>query len=139
MKVGLQKVLGMVEYVKVHAEDINRDPGRCAAIAYMVGVDSVIDDPSKTLLAAMGFSDAWIINWLDSTPQQFCRTVLCESPTVIQILLWKALYSINDAGDCVGYDQTLLEIKDKFGEDSIEYKNASDTVEWLRDYKEDKA
>lgn len=139
MKVGLQKVLGMVEYVKVHSEDINRDPGRCATIAYMIGIDSVIDDPSKTLLAAMGFRDAWIINWLDSTPQEYCRTLLCESPTVIQILMWKALYSINDAGDCVGYDQTLLEIKDKFGEDSTEYKNAADTIEWLRDYKEDKA
>lgn len=57
-----------------------------------------------------------------------------KKPSNLLILLWTADLSIGKDGSYIGFDARLNDIKERYGENSEQYKNVSETAKFCEDF-----
>lgn len=129
---------GVAEYMYRNAEKYNLDKkemyvlGLLHEIGYVYG-KAEHEVYGARLLEKLGFKDSWLISWHGTPPVDFMKLKdISDVPNAL-ILLWEADLSVNAKGEEVGFNKRLEDIGERLGFDSVAYRIASETVEWLRD------
>ena len=67
------------------------------------------------------------------TPKEYALKYNIKTNQIpfVMMLLWAADMSVDREGKEVGFNKRLKDIKDRYGENSKEYKNSQETVQWL--------
>lgn len=84
------------------------------------------------LLHEQGYKLARCVSWHGETPMNYMNLNLVDEPPIELILLWMADYSISTEGEYIGYDARLADIKERYGELSIDYITSVDTISYLK-------
>lgn len=88
------------------------------------------------LIKSLGFEMDYVIAilWHGSKPSDFLALTKKTAKNVPNemILLWEADMHVNSKGEEVTYDDRLLDIRERYGEDSNEYKNCQEIIDFLK-------
>lgn len=75
------------------------------------------------------------IKYHGTTPEDYMEKKEGEPPALL-ICLWIADLSVDYRGNIVGFDARLNSIKEKYGEDSKEYRKAKEIISYCSEYLE---
>lgn len=129
---------GVAEYMYKNAEKYGLDADKMYVLGLLHDVGYLVDDKEhevmgSRLLEELGYKNSDTISWHGTTPRDFLRLRDCESAPSDLILLWEADMSVDSRGMRVSFDERLFDIRLRYGLDSIEYRKAKETVEWLKE------
>lgn len=130
---------GVAEYMYDFAAFHNLNPEQMYLIGILHDIGYITkekinrEEAGADLLKRAGFKAENIIRSCGMTPYQYCKKNECTTSEIPKelILLWEADMHVDETGKRVSYSERLSNIKIQYGEDSLEYEIANDTVDWL--------
>ena len=128
---------GVAQYMYEHADKygLNREEMFVLGLLHDIGkVYSPINHEEKgaMLMSHLGYKMATFIAWHGTDPQSYMQSRMVEDIPNELRLLWEADMSIDGLGQNVGYEGRLLDIKERYGEESGVYETCVAIVEYLR-------
>ena len=127
---------GVGRYMFDHAEDYGLEPdkmyvlGLLHDIGYLFGsADHAVN--GARLLESVGFNYSQEVSWHGTAPLDYLRLTDVSEPPKELVLLWEADLSVGPDGKEIGFQRRLEDIAVRYGTDSINYRIAKETVDWL--------
>lgn len=137
-KYKMAHCIAVAEYMAKRADDYYLDKNQMYVLGLLhdIGYLRGRENHGKTgasILKSMGLEDKYVEAVLNHgrDPYQIAETFYVITPELR--LLYEADMSIDKEGNNVGFKGRLEDIKKRYGEDSIAYETASNTVKWLKE------
>lgn len=143
MDLNMKYTIGVANYMRDNASAFNLNANDMWVLGYLHNIDEFTikdnnEENGAEVLHKLGFKFAQYTSWCKTSPMKYCKVHLVEQPPRELILLWKAMYSINNDGEFVGFDKYLKELKLELGLMNLQYMIASETIEWIKEYENSK-
>ena len=129
----MKHIKTVAEYMKKHAWEHGLDGDKMYVLGLLHDIGYICRKPNHAkngadLLRQMGFSEEYCY----AVQNHSCNLKNTSVITPELLLLLRADLQVNHKGELVGYKSRLASIKEKYGEDSIVYKNVIGTIEELK-------